>query len=52
MTLGSQLALAAITDAGCIQQPIGAIALRPAFLRVERMMGRTEQGPIGLKGKS
>ncbi len=52
LTLGSQLAGAAIADAGCIQQPVGAIALRPAFLWGERMIGGTEQGPIGLKRKS
>ena len=43
LTLSTQLALAAITDAGCIQQTIRAIALRSAFLRIERMIGGTEQ---------
>ena len=41
----------AIPDAGRIQHPVRAIALRSAFLRIQRMIGRTEKRPIRLRGK-
>src|SRR5205823_1370978 len=52
LTLSPQLASAAIADAGRIQQTIRAIALRSAFLRIKRMIGRTEQASIRLKRES
>jgi hypothetical protein len=52
LTLSTQLASAAIADAGRIQQTIRAIALRPPFLWIERMIGGTEQTSIRLKRKS
>lgn len=52
MTLGTQGASATSADASSIQQTERAIALRPSFLWVERMIGATEQGSIELKGKS
>src|SRR6266699_2664166 len=52
LTLSTQLASAAIADAGRIQQTIRAIELRSAFLRIERMIGGTEQASIRLKRKS
>ena len=52
LTLGTQLAAAAIADAGCIQQPVRAIALRAAFLRIERMIGGAKQASIRLRDKS
>src|SRR6266702_3172235 len=52
LTLSAQLASAAIADAGRIQQTIRAIALRPTFLWLERMIVRTEQASISLKRES
>lgn len=52
LTLGTQGASATSADASSIQQTERAIALRPSFLWVERMIGATEQGSIELKGKS
>lgn len=52
LTLLTQRAVPASADAGGIQHPVGAIALRPAFLWVEGMAGGTEQASIGLKRKS
>src|SRR5258708_2454506 len=52
LTLSAQLASAAIADAGRIQETIRAIALRPAFLRIERMIGGTKQASIRLKRES
>ncbi len=52
LTLSAQLASAAIADAGRIQQTIRAMALRSAFLRIERMMGGTKQASIRLKRES
>ena len=52
LTLSAQLASAAIADAGRIQQTIRAMALRPAFLRIERMIGGTKQASIRLKRES
>src|SRR6266567_9647061 len=49
---GAELTGATITDASCIQQTIGAIALRSSFLRIERMIGGTEQISIRLERKS
>ena len=43
---------ATITDASGIQHTIGAIALRSSFLRIERMIGGTEQIAIRLERKS
>ena len=51
LTVGTQLAGAAIADAGCIQQPIRAIVLRSALLWVEGVIGGTAQGSVGLEGK-
>src|SRR5437016_544888 len=52
LTLSAQLASAAIADAGRIQQTIRAIALAPAFLRIERMISGTKQASIRLKRES
>ena len=43
---------ATITEARGIQHTIGAIALRTSFLRIERMIGGTEQIAIRLERKS
>ena len=52
LTLGTQRTCATITDASRIQQTVRTIALRSAFLRIERMVGRTKERAIRLKGKS
>ena len=51
LTLRTHLTSAAISDAGCIEHAKRTVAFWPAFLRIECMVGRTEQTAIRLKGK-
>ena len=48
LTLRAQGTGAAMADASSIQHPQRAIALRPALLRVEGVIGGTAQGSVGL----
>jgi len=48
LTLRAQGTGAAMADASSIQHPQRAIALRPSLLRVERVIGGTAQGSVGL----
>jgi hypothetical protein len=52
LALSTQWASTTITDAGRIQHPIGAIALRSAFLGKETVIGGTKESAIGLRCKS
>lgn len=52
LTLRPQKAVATITNASGIQHAQRPIALRSAFLWVERMIGRAEQASIRLRCKS
>jgi hypothetical protein len=51
LTLFAQWTRAAMANAGGIQHAQRAVALRPAFLQVQRMARWAAQRPIGLRGK-
>ena len=52
LTLRAQGTVSTMADACSIQHPKRAVAFQPALLRVQRVIGGTAQGPIGLWGKS
>ncbi|SRR6266851_3485281 len=52
LTLGTQLTLAAIADAGCIQQAKRTVSFWTTFLRKKPMVGGTEETSISLQGES
>lgn len=52
LTLGTQLTLAAIADAGCIQQAERTVSFWTTFLRKKPMVGGTEETSIRLQGES
>jgi hypothetical protein len=52
LTLSTQRAAATMTDTSSVQDPQGTISLRTPFLWIERVISRTTQCPISLRGKS
>src|SRR6266700_6302444 len=51
LTVGAQLASTTIANASCIQKPVRPIALRSAFLWIERMVSGAEKRTVGLREK-